>query len=144
MVGQTFDDKRLSYAMMIASIACSSAMILIGVLFFVFWLIDDFVEFMLSIYVILFGILGILSEFTIEFISTYFSFMKKYISKGFYYIFMGTIIITWGEWWVLLASVLNIFLGILYIIFFFMLKSKLKDQEDPQKPASPEEVSQAY
>lgn len=86
MVGQTFDNSRLNILIKIVSILCSSGMILFGILSFYLWTIDDFVEFMLSVYVIIFGIIGILAEFPLSFIATYFSFMKKYFGKGFYYI----------------------------------------------------------
>mmetsp|Transcript_1422 Transcript_1422/g.2264 ORF Transcript_1422/g.2264 Transcript_1422/m.2264 type:complete len:88 (+) Transcript_1422:2118-2381(+) len=86
MVGQTLDNKRLSVLMKSLSIVGGLGMVLVGLMDYITWRIDNPIEFVMAFYFILFGVLGILCEFPIPYIAKYFSFLKKYIGKGVYFI----------------------------------------------------------
>ncbi|CAG9312169.1 unnamed protein product [Blepharisma stoltei] len=138
MVGQSLDDKRFTLLMKIFSVLCGLGMIILGVMVYVYF--DDigsFIQFIMALYYILFGILAILGEFPIPHITKYFSFLKKYFGKGLYFIFMGTISFSYSEWYQLLISLANIILGIMYIVFSFSMKNRLIDEAEKHEENEP-------
>jgi COPI associated protein len=86
MVGQTLNNQNLRILMTVLSIAFGGGIALIGVLEFVFWSISNPIDFMLAIYFVLFGIMAAVCEFPIPKLGTYFSFLKKYLGKGLYFV----------------------------------------------------------
>ncbi|CAG9335038.1 unnamed protein product [Blepharisma stoltei] len=146
MVGQILNDQRLSLMMKILSCVCGFGMIILGIMVYVYYSdIKNFVQFIMALYFMIFGVLGMAAEFPVKYISRFFSFMKKYFGKGLYFIFMGTISFSVTYWWQIIISLLNIMLGILYIVFHFKLKDKLIEEgydvkeksEEPAREAAP-------
>lgn len=87
MVGQTVDDQKFALLMKVMSIICGIGMMILGVMCYVFFEdIETPIDFMMALYYILFGVLGVLAEFPIPHVAKFFSFMKKYFGKGLYFI----------------------------------------------------------
>ena len=72
--------------MIVLSVVFGLGISLIGILDFILWHISTPIDFMLALYFIIFGIVGVVSELPIPKFATYFSFLKSYIGKGFYFV----------------------------------------------------------
>jgi COPI associated protein len=135
---QDADDKRLITTLRIISFICGLALIILALKDFITSSISGPREFILNIYYILFGILTCFSEMPCESLTTCFVFLKFYIGKSIFYLFLATITFDYKNTYFLIVSILLFFSSIMYLIIFCNYKEKDIAQE-PNTPSSRKE-----
>jgi hypothetical protein len=130
MAGQEINDIKLSTILKILAFLCGIALIAIGITNFSTFSITDPVEFFLSIYYILFGILVCLSELPFQKILFFFSFLKTFFGKAVFLLFLGTLIFDYAVWWHILVAICLWCVAICYFFLGCACKSKLREPEE--------------
>jgi hypothetical protein len=138
MAGQEINDIKLSTILKILAFLCGIALIAIGITKFSTFAITDPVDFFLSIYYILFGVLVCFSELPFQKILFFFSFLKTFIGKAVFLLFLGTLIFDNAVWWHILVAICLWCVAICYFALGCACKSKLKEPEDKQSAQNDE------
>lgn len=136
MAGQEINDVKLSTLLKILAFLCGIALMAIGITKFAMFQISDPVDFFLSIYYILFGILLCLSELPFQRILFFFSFLKTFIGKAIFLLFLGTLIFDTGVWWHILVAIIMWCVAGCYFVLAFACKSKLREPEEVKSSES--------
>ena len=143
MVGQEIDNVRLSTVLKVLSIVCGLGLIGIGLLKLASFSFDRFLDIMLSVYFVLFGILLILMELPFPKLLTCFSFLGYYLGKAIFLLFCGTLMFGW-EWYEICLSICLFIASLLYFMLTCMCKDNLftKDSEGNKldKDGNPEDA----
>ena len=63
----------------------------------------------------------------IKILGTYFSFLKSYIGKGVFYLFLGTLTFDETIWWMILAALYLIGSAVLCFIFTCVFRNEMVD-----------------
>jgi len=80
-----------------------------------------FKSFVLGVYFCIFGLSTILLEiFFANALLSWFGFYARWVGKGFFFIFLGILILDTTIWYWLAIGVFNIVVGVLYIIINFI------------------------
>mmetsp|Transcript_25801 Transcript_25801/g.45479 ORF Transcript_25801/g.45479 Transcript_25801/m.45479 type:complete len:194 (-) Transcript_25801:1398-1979(-) len=130
MAGQEIEDVKLSTILKILAFLCGIALMAIGITKFTTFAISDPVDFFLSIYYILFGVLVCFSELPFQKILYFFSFLKTFIGKAIFLLFLGTLVFDNAVWWHVLVAIVMWCVAICYFVLAFACKSKLKNPEE--------------
>lgn len=141
MAGQEINDVKLSTLLKILAFLCGIALIAIGITKFTTLQIADPVDFFLSIYYILFGVLVCFSELPFQRILYFFSFLKTFIGKAVFLLFLGTLVFD-TIWWHILVAIVLWGVAICYFILACACKSKLQEPQEKKEGAANEQPNQ--
>ena len=127
MVGQTINNTAVKILMLGVSLGAALALVAVGITQLVEFDYDIPVHFVMSLYYILFGIMWGLCELPIEALGKYFSFLKSYIGKGVFYLFLGTLTFDETIWWMILAALYLIGASVLCFVFVCVFRNEMVD-----------------
>ncbi|OMJ79904.1 hypothetical protein SteCoe_19991 [Stentor coeruleus] len=128
---------RFVWILRILTFSSGIALIILAILKFITFSIGSARDFFLTIYYIFFGILICLSEMPCKRLMSCFYFLKFYIGKALFFLFLGTITFTWTPIFYLIISIIMFLASGFY--FFLFLSCSRKENEQPkgekQEPA---------
>lgn len=134
------NDDRFKYLLRIVTFGCGVALIALGIVKFASFSISGVRDFFLTIYYILFGLLVCLSEMPCERLMSCFFFLKFYIGKALFFLFLGTIAFSWSSIYYLIISIVFFVASGFYFFLFFSCSTR--DYKNPESAEAPKvEVS---
>lgn len=125
---------RFAVILKIVSFVSGIALIILGIVKFTTFSIGGVRDFFLTIYYILFGILVCLVEMPCERLLSCFFFLKYYIGKSLFFLFLGTITFTWSPFYYLIISIIFLVDAGFYFLLFITCKAR-DFNSDNEKPA---------
>lgn len=115
MAGQT---SRITYFLRFLTFCCGLGLIALGIISFITFGFGSIRGFFLRIYYILFGFLVCFSEMPCEKLLNCFYFLKLYLGKALFLLFLATITFTWDPIYYLIISIVFACTSIIYFILF--------------------------
>ena len=129
------NDKCLITTLRIVSFGCGVGLIALGITAFISFSYSGIRGFFVTLYYILFGILICLSEMPCDKLLSCFYFLKYYIGKSLFYLFLATITFTWTSMFYLIISILLFGAsGMYFILFIGCMEKQDGDKQGADKP----------
>ncbi|OMJ86422.1 hypothetical protein SteCoe_12085 [Stentor coeruleus] len=110
---------RFVFLLRVLTFACGVALIALGIVKFISMSIGGPRDFFLTVYYILFGILVCFSEMPCDRLMSCFFFLKYYIGKALFFLFLGTITFRWTPVYFLVISIVMFCASGFYFVLFF-------------------------
>ena len=130
------NNDRFIYILRILTFGSGVGLIALGIVKFATFGIGDVRGFFLTIYYILFGILVCFSEMPCDRLLKHFYFLKFYLGKGLFFLFLGTITFTWNEVYYLVIAIV-LFVGSGFYLYLFLSCQNRDFKPVDQKPPEP-------
>lgn len=129
-------DKSLILVLRIVSFGCGVGLLALGITTFITFSISGVRSFFITVYYLLFGLLVCLSEMPCDRLMSCFVFLKYFIGKSIFYLFLATITFTWDHIYYLIISIALFCASGLYFILFISCRNReninQKDQKEPE------------
>lgn len=128
------NDQCLINTLRIVSFCCGVGLIALGITTFISFDISGVKGFFLTLYYILFGLLVCLSEMPCDRLLSCFFFLKYYLGKALFYLFLGTITFTWTSMFYLIISIVLFCASGMYFILFLGCAGKQGGDKAAEEP----------
>lgn len=117
---------RFVFLLRVLTFLCGVALIALGIVKFISMSIGGPRDFFLTVYYILFGILVCFSEMPCDKLMSCFFFLKYYIGKALFFLFLGTITFRWTPvYFLVIAVVMFSASGFYFVLFFTCAQEKV-------------------
>ena len=132
MKGSQID--RYGLVLRVITFLCGIALIILGIIGFVTFSFSGVRGFFLNVYYILFGILVCFSEMPCEKLLSCFFFLRFYLGKALFFLFLGSITFTWDPVYYLVISITYFAASGFY--FFLLCTCSSKDYKPEENKNS--------
>ncbi|CAG9334277.1 unnamed protein product [Blepharisma stoltei] len=142
MSQQEIQDDRVEWMLKFSVFACGIGLIALGVHKITNFDFDDLKMFALTIYYIIFGFLLCVSVLPFESFYSSFSFLRYYLGKGVFLVFLGSLALDTEEFWYIIIAIILLVVGFVYLLLGLTCAKKItfKLEAPAQQPAAtPEE-----
>ena len=129
MVGQEVDSIQLSTVLKVLSIVSGLGTMGIGFAKLASFDFAKFLDIMLAIYFVIFGIMMVIMELPCPKLLVCFSFLGYYLGKALFLLFVGTLMFGW-EWYEIMLAIALFIASCLYFVMVCLCKDKLFDRDE--------------